>query len=219
MTAEKQLKRVRAHTVYKTADGTRVPGVTTVLAVLNKPYLVAWANKLGLEGIDASEYRDAMAGIGRLTHERILAHFRGVEPDLSEYSPKEVELSDNAMVSFYNWLKRGKIEPFVIEEPIVSSEYRFGGTPDLYCLINGERVLVDFKTGKAIYDEHKIQLAAYSHLLETIGHPSPEARIVRIGRDEREDFEERIYTDLSLEWELFLHAKAIYDLKRRMSKA
>ena len=31
------------HTVYKLADGTRVPGVTTILGVLDKPFLMAWA--------------------------------------------------------------------------------------------------------------------------------------------------------------------------------
>ena len=42
---------VRAHQRYKIEDGTIVPGVTTVVGILNKPALVPWANKLGLEGI------------------------------------------------------------------------------------------------------------------------------------------------------------------------
>ena len=32
--------KTKAHTVYKTADNKRVPGVTTILGVLNKPALV-----------------------------------------------------------------------------------------------------------------------------------------------------------------------------------
>ena len=54
-------KGARQHTVYKLASGARVPGVTTVLSVLNKPALVPWANKLGLEGIDVRKYVDALA--------------------------------------------------------------------------------------------------------------------------------------------------------------
>ena len=46
-------KRGRVHTVYKTKDGKRVPGVTTILGVINKPALVRWANNLGLQGIDS----------------------------------------------------------------------------------------------------------------------------------------------------------------------
>ena len=30
-------KRSKVHTVYRLADGTKVPGVTTVLGVINKP--------------------------------------------------------------------------------------------------------------------------------------------------------------------------------------
>ena len=37
----------KAHTVYKLADGTRVPGATTITGLLNKPHLVRWANKIG----------------------------------------------------------------------------------------------------------------------------------------------------------------------------
>ena len=47
MKTEQVTKRSRAHITYKLADGTAVPGVTTVLSVLNKPALVKWANNLG----------------------------------------------------------------------------------------------------------------------------------------------------------------------------
>ena len=57
-------KRGRVHTVYKTKDGKRVPGVTTILGVINKPALVRWANNLGLQGIDSTNYVDATARCG-----------------------------------------------------------------------------------------------------------------------------------------------------------
>ena len=44
--------KTAAHIRYKTTDGTIVPGVTTILGILNKPALVRWANQLGLRGID-----------------------------------------------------------------------------------------------------------------------------------------------------------------------
>ena len=31
----------------KLKDGTKVPGSTTVVGLINKPYLLEWANKLG----------------------------------------------------------------------------------------------------------------------------------------------------------------------------
>src|SRR5438093_1588565 len=36
-----------SHTVYKNAAGKRVPGVTTILGILNKPALLKWAWEQG----------------------------------------------------------------------------------------------------------------------------------------------------------------------------
>ena len=44
----------KAHQRYKLADGTQVPGVTTITGQLNKPALIIWANRLGLQGIDST---------------------------------------------------------------------------------------------------------------------------------------------------------------------
>jgi len=56
--ADKLKKKTKAHTRYYLADGTLVPGSTTVCGVLNKPALVRWANQLGLQGIDSTKYTD-----------------------------------------------------------------------------------------------------------------------------------------------------------------
>ena len=39
-------KRSKTHQRYYDKAGTMLPGVTTILGVLNKPALVPWANKL-----------------------------------------------------------------------------------------------------------------------------------------------------------------------------
>jgi ketopantoate reductase len=61
-------KKSRAHIVYKTPDGKRVPGVTTITGMLDKPGLVKWANNLGLQGIDSTEHVKNLARIGTLAH-------------------------------------------------------------------------------------------------------------------------------------------------------
>ena len=80
-------KKARAHTIYKLEDGTKVPGVTTVLGILNKPALVKWANNLGLQGIDSNKYRDEMADIGTLAHQMIVNYFNKVETDTTDMFP------------------------------------------------------------------------------------------------------------------------------------
>ena len=78
MQVEKKIaKRAKAHTIYKLANGKRVPGVTTVLGVINKPALVKWANNLGLQGIDSTTYVDETAKVGTLAHEMIQEYLGG----------------------------------------------------------------------------------------------------------------------------------------------
>ena len=66
---DKLKKASKAHIRYKLKDGTVVPGATTITGLLNKPFLITWANRLGLEGIDSTKYRDAAADIGTLAHQ------------------------------------------------------------------------------------------------------------------------------------------------------
>jgi hypothetical protein len=211
------LKKVsKVHTQYRLADGTRLPGVTTVLGVLNKPALVPWANKLGLEGIDSSRYVDESAKIGTLAHYLVQRHLTKQAPDLSQYGTFEVDKAENALISYFEWEKSREIETIENEMPLVSESYRFGGTIDCYCKIDGEIWLLDFKTGKAIYPEMLIQLAAYRQLLNENGYPVDKAKILRIGRDETEGFEERTITNFDLQWELFKHCLEIYRLQKQI---
>ena len=184
----------KAHTVYKLADGTRVPGATTITGLLNKPHLVRWANKLGLEGIDSSKYTDEAAAVGTLAHALVQAHLQGETLDTTMFSPTQVDLAENAVLSYLEWEKRHKIEPLICEVPMVSEKLRYGGTVDCYCMLDGIPTLIDFKTGKAIYDEYFVQTAAYKNLLLELCLPVERVQILRIGRDETGGCEEGAIT-------------------------
>lgn len=209
-------KTSKAHTIYKTQDGKRVPGTTTITGLMNKPFLVTWANRLGLEGIDSNKYRDDAASIGTLAHEMVQAHLQGYDLDTSIYSQRDIDLAENALIKFYEWERNNKIEPIICEVPLVSEVYRYGGTVDCYCLLNGEPTILDFKTGKAIYDDFFFQLAAYEYLLKEHGHEVKQRRILRIGRDETEGFEERGVPDTSKYFEVFKHLLSVYYLKKEL---
>ena len=210
------MSKTQAHTRYKNAEGKIVPGVTTILGILNKPALIKWANNLGLQGIDSTKYRDEMGEIGTLAHQMIVDYFNNKETDTSDYSKKQIELAENCLLSFWEWEKQHKIAVVFAEFQLISNEY--GGTIDCYCSLDGELTLLDFKTGKAIYPEMLHQLAAYSELLTEGGHPVKAARILRIGREEGEGFEERVITDTSKHLELFKHCLAIYNLQKEIRK-
>lgn len=209
-------KTAKAHTVYKTTDGKRVPGATTITGLLNKPYLVKWANKLGLEGVDSSKYTDEAATVGTIAHKLIEGYFTGEDIDRNKYSPQDISLAENAVISFYEWAKQHAIKPMLNEQAWVSDEKKYGGTLDCLCEIDGELELLDFKTGKAIYDEYFVQLAAYKALAEEHGYKVKRCRILRVGRDETEGFEERTVTDTSKYMQIFDHLLGIYYLKKEL---
>lgn len=216
-------KRSKAHQRYRLADGTIVPGVTTILGVLNKPALVKWANNLGLQGIDSSAYVDETAKIGTLAHEMVQEYLGGPEWDRTAYNPGQIDLAENAVLSFYEWERQNvdSFETIFIEEQFVSERFRFGGTVDFFGKFNGRKWLVDFKTCKALYPEHVFQTAAYWRLLLDAGHDIDGVRILRIGRSEDEGFDDKIISFPELEdaWKVFESALNLYlakgDFERR----
>ncbi len=211
--------KTKIHTVYKLQNGDRVPSVTTALSILNKPALLAWAWKCGCDGIDYRAVRDNAADIGTLAHYLILCDIQNEKPDTSEYSAADISKAETCLLKYWEWKKVNPITPIFAERPLVSEQYRYGGTID--CLAQredtGELVLIDFKTGKAIYSEYFYQLAAYEKLLAEAGHRFDKTMVLRIGRDEAEGFEVRDIGNLDKHFELFKHCLAIYRLQKEVS--
>lgn len=191
---DKIAQRSKAHQRYRLADGTIVPGVTTILGVLNKPALVKWANNLGLQGIDSTKYRDETAVIGTLAHEMIQEYLGGPKWDRAAYNAHQLDAAENAALSFYEWEKRlgAKLVTKHIELGLVSEKNRYGGTIDWYGEIDGEMWLVDLKTCKGLWPEHTYQIAAYHELLIENGYTVDHVRLLRVGRTEDEGFDDHI---------------------------
>ena len=211
----------KIHTVYKKADGIRVPSVTTYLGILNKPALVGWAWKLGTEGLDYMKVKDEAGRIGTLTHYLVNAEVSGQPLDdevMRDYTPNEIAQASIPMGKFLEWHKQHKLAPIVMEEPLVSELYGFGGTPDFYGEVDGVLTLLDYKTGKAIYDEAFYQVAAYKELLEEHGYAVESVHILRLGKDEIEGFEDRVVESTDLHWEVFLHCRHVYELQKAIRR-
>ncbi len=212
------MPRTKAHTQYYSQQGDSLPGVTTALGILSKPAIIHWSWQCGMRGEDYRKTRDKMADIGTITHLMILAHIKKTKLDLTEYSQQDISTAENCMLSFLEWEKDHKLEPTVVETPMVSDIYGYGGTPDYIGMVNGRLELLDFKTGKGIWNEMFYQLAAYRQLAQEQGHKIEHARILRIGRDENEGFEERLVTRFDNEFQVFQHCLAIYNLFKVMRK-
>ncbi len=211
------MPKTAIHQKYKLLDGTSVPSVTTVLSILAKPALIHWAWELGTKGLDYRKVRDETANIGTLAHYLILCELRGGKPDTSEYSKEQIDQAENCLLSYYEWRKGHDLKPILIETPLVSDN-GFGGMPDLLAVLDGRRILLDYKTGKSLYPEYSYQVGAYAHLLEDNGYKVEAARILRIGRTADETFEDYQVPDLKRAWDIFKCCLDFYQLTHKEGK-
>lgn len=212
------MNKAKIHTVYRTTDGARVPSVTTVLSELAKPALIHWAWNLGIKGLDYKVFRDELADVGTLAHKMILADMKQ-ETFVADgdYTANQISLAENSFLKYLEWKRQHKVEPICVEEPLVSELYAYGGTPDFFGSVDDRLTLMDFKTGKALYDEHWYQIAGLAQLIrEKFQTEIADFRLLNIGRDDSEKFEEKQKSSVSKEFDLFLSALRIYQLKKEI---
>lgn len=203
--------KTKAHTIYKNHNGDRIPGVTTILGLLAKPQLIKWANNLGLQGIDSNKYVDELASIGTLIHYLIECDLKRLNPELNDYTPNQIKMAQNGFNKWIEWKSKHSI--VVIESELKLISDRYGGCCDLYCVLDGVNTVLDFKTGKGIYDEYLIQTSAYAKI---IGDDVDQVAILNIGRDENEPTREAYLKDFKKHQELFEKLVDIYYLRKEL---
>ena len=97
---------------------------------------------------------------------------------------------------------------------MVCETYEFGGCPDLLVKDeNGNYILIDFKTGKQIYNDTIIQLGAYSWLIsENDNIQVNKGIIVRLPKNNSKiEIKEFIREQLIFGWEQFTLYLQAYD--------
>ena len=208
----------KAHTRYYNAEGVRLPSSTTITGLLNKPSLVKWANDLGLDGYDSTEYTKAAARIGTLIHGLVEEHITGVAFDRTTYSDYEMEIAQVGYYKYLEWEKGHDVKPIFNEKKLVSEKYQYGGTLDFYCLVDGDESLIDFKSGSGIYGEHFCQTSSYFQLLEENGYKVKQTIILNIGRDESEPLQQAtINKETTYKYfEIFLALLRVYYMKKEL---
>jgi len=201
---------VKGHVIYRLPDHTIVPGTTTITKQVDKPELLGWVARVTREGLNHRAIAEESARVGTLAHEMVRCHLLGIEPDLILYSPNLVRLAENAMRKFLAYMDRHRLEPLMMEAPLVSEAYRYGGKPDFYGLCDGLPTVLDWKTGSGVYEGHRLQAAAYWNLVVENGHPVEDVRILRIGREETGGYQECGVSRLEERFAAFLDLLAYY---------
>ena len=136
-----------------------VPGVTTILGVIDKPGLNNWRVSLGQQESDRVS-REAKA-YGDKLHAVIEQITGGQEIKLDDDMTTVV---DNFKIATENW-------KFLDNEvQLLNKEILYGGTCDAIVEIDGAKYLIDYKTssdGRA-WPEHELQVVAYMECLPDV---------------------------------------------------
>lgn len=161
-------------------DGKPVPGVTTLLNKgLPKPALAPWAALSAaeyvadnLEVLNALPDRESVIATVKqspwTTRDRAGARGTDVHRIAEELiHGREVAVPEHLagyVDGYVKWLDKWQPKPVLTEFAVASRHWWYAGTADaIYELPNGERVLADWKTSKAVYGETACQTAAYQH--------------------------------------------------------
>lgn len=219
-------------------DGKHVPGVTTILGVLNKPGIPKWAANAVAEYVadhrEAVEHlydagrgpmigalkdipwqkRDDAADRGTTFHDFAERLLRGEEVDVPEEQQPLVEHA----ISF---LEDYDVQPVLIEAAVASREHRYAGTLDLIADSKLGRIALDWKSGKRIYPTTALQVAAYAfadfHGLDGNEKPLPEGVESAYGLHIRMDGYSLIPLKFGRDvFEEFLTIRRTYDINKRV---
>ena len=151
---------------YVLLDGTKAPSVTTIIGQnlgWNKNVLINWAKRQTMIGKDADKVLQDAADTGTLTHLLIENHQRGLDTDTKDFTRSQTE---KAM--------------------IVDEEQRIAGTIDCIGKMGDDLVVIDWKTSKYLYKEHKIQIAKYVDMYER-KQPKAQVKYGMVLRFEKEE--------------------------------
>lgn len=207
-----------AHQRYRNKAGAIVPGVTTVIGLLAKPALVPWAWRLGMQGEDMNKVRDMAADIGTATHYMSECMFKGQEPDFQHYTPYVVAAARKMMPALKEYLAANPAETIASEENVVSEKWQYGGCIDWVCRpkATGLVTLRDIKTSKGMYAEYLIQIAAYEQAWNE-NRPEMPIEAKEAVHLDKETGLLMVYPfkDLSTEFEIFKHLRAVYMLQKK----
>jgi hypothetical protein len=174
------------------------PGVTTVTDVLDKPALLKWhkeqiasaalanADRLVKDHADGNDDA-AIAFLLKTRNEGTTGRERGsrihetLEAVLRRESPAIDPRDEPAIAGARTWLNETKVKPLEVETFLLNETLGYGGTCDLIAVIAGVVWLLDWKTSKSVawpdgrvYDDMKLQLAAYGHaeFIGRVGDPN-----------------------------------------------
>ena len=119
------------------------------------------------------------------------------------------------LIGFVNWYNANKPELIKSEYKVVSDKYKTGGTIDRIYKIGEQYTILDIKTGKKVYKNYWLQVAAYEKLIsETKKFPKIDfLSILRLTPLRKEYYEYVVLDNWVENWEAFKACRVIWNLE------
>lgn len=211
---------------YRTQSGERVPSTTTITGRFkDSAGLLRWANNEGLAGRKLYEDKSAL-DVGSIVHSMVEAKIHGETPSTDNVPEEYLERVHSAFSSFLAWFDAYEFEIVATELPLVSEEWRYGGTIDSVLRDKQGRLCIgDWKTSNALYADYLLQLAAYGQLwnesalenVRPLGRITGGYHLVRFSK-EHGDMEHRHFPELEDAWTMFRLLRQSYELDKIIKK-
>lgn len=168
-------------------NGILIPGVSELMRPLSDSFY-KWIDQTIL---------DAAAKRGSEVHEAIENYILyGIEDCEPEHRPY--------FDAFLEWLRRYDVHVIAVEIPLYNRVYRYAGTADILCMIDGELVLVDVKTTAQV--NHlltDVQLVAYNAALASHGVRTAYKAVLHLKKNGKYSFQPMDKATDSKAWTTF----------------
>jgi len=178
-------------------DGSSIKSVTTFSGIPDKPYLLPWAvdtamehleglakgrRKITIKDLDYAaslpfQKKTEAADLGTKIHEQISKYIKKEPIDIDLLMSQDEKVAQG-FLSFLEWEKKEKPIWLDSEKIVYSNKYNYAGIFDATAKIGGKRILVDFKSSNAIYDEYALQTGGYQQADEEMNGEKYDGRLV-----------------------------------------
>ncbi len=187
----------------------RLTGITTYCGLLDKSqFLIPWAVGETIKYIrknldqlqddpkellkraqeEAERQKQEAADLGKAIHSYIEQHIKGENPEM----PDDEKVL-RGVIAFTNFIKEHNVEFLESEKVVYSRQHGYVGILDIIAKINGKIYLLDIKTGNAIYEEAKMQTAAYLKADMEERKTAYQGRaILRISKETEDEYKQRM---------------------------
>lgn len=216
-------------------DGKEYYRVTSTLGIIAKHGIRKWIGKVG--HAVAAKVLETRQAIGTHVHKLIELNLKGEAVNLGAY---EQEIQDG-LLEFDKFKVAAKLKPKLLEQPLWSNKYGYAGTPDYIGkytspveylaseIVNHKRVkapkfpkgavvIGDWKTGKDVYQEYWLQIAAYAQALRELTGIRVEGAFIARIRDGKIQVKEKSIEYLEAIFSAYISVIDVYEWKYMLGK-